>query len=101
LHRLVDYSRGCRELRDSAASSRFLFCYSRRRNYGFFGAGAGREFAGGCAAGAGVVVAGALDCGTLDGAVVCGLPGVTGVGLGAGLETFSSTEPPCSTPLST
>ena len=44
---------------------------------------------------------GALDCGgAVCGNVVCGFAGTTGVGFGAGFENFSSTDPPCSTPLS-
>ena len=79
--------------------------------YGFFGcSGAGCEFAGGCFAG------GCVDCGCVVGAGVllgvdCGAPGcgVPGCGVsifgaagftGAGFENFSSTEPPCPTPLS-
>ena len=49
---------------------------------------------------AGALLVGALDCGVLDCGVVCGFAGVTGAGFGAGFENFSSTEPPCSTPLS-
>jgi len=47
--------------------------------------------------GAGVCVAGAvLD----EGAVDCGLTGVTGADLAAGFENFCRIEPPCSTALS-
>src|SRR5216683_5097833 len=64
--------------------------------YGFFGcAGTGC-----CVAGAGALLLGAVDCGAVDCGVVCGFAGVTGAGFGAGFENFSSTEPPCSTPLS-
>ncbi len=49
---------------------------------------------------AGALLVGALDCGVLDCGVVCGFAGVRGAGFGAGFENFSSTEPPCSTPLS-
>jgi len=44
----------------------------------------------------GVLEGGVLDCG----GAVWGLAGATGAGFGAGFENFSSTEPPCSTPLS-
>src|SRR5256885_7058155 len=94
--------------------------------YGFLGCVGGCcgcDFAGGCCAGpccgVGCLVAGAfdwgalgvpeggapaggvLDCGVLDcGAGVWGFAGVAGAGFGAGLETFSNTEPLPSTALS-
>jgi len=70
-------------------------------SYGFFGgAGAGWEGAGCREAGA-VLDAGGLPCGAGAGNVGVGVDGVvTGVFLGAGLETCCKTEPPCTTVLS-
>src|SRR5712671_1254566 len=106
-HRLADYRGERSELR----GSRPLRSENLNQTYGFLGcSGAGCEFAGGCFAG------GCVDCGCVVGAGVllgvdCGAPGcgVPGCGVnvfgaagftGAGFENFSSTEPPCPTPLS-
>src|SRR6266850_4079008 len=106
-HRLANYRGERSELRGSHP----LRAENLNQTYGFLGdSGAGCEFAGGCFAG------GCVDCGGVVGAGVllgvdCGAPGcgVPGCGVsifgaagftGAGFENFSSTEPPCPTPLS-
>src|SRR6266849_2166709 len=96
-HRLADYRGERSELRGSYP----LRAENLNETYGFLGcSGAGGEFAGGCFAGGGVVGAGVL-LGVGCGAPGCGVSVFGAAGFtGAGFENFSSTEPPCPTPLS-
>src|SRR5712692_10859011 len=96
-HRLADYRGERSELRGSYP----LRAENLNETYGFLGcSGAGGEFAGGCFAGGCVVGAGVL-LGVGCRAPGCGVSVFGAAGFtGAGFENFSSTEPPCPTPLS-